>query len=111
MAHLLYWRRMKVKSTIWDLTTRLAIGLILLAGGLFVYYWYRPLIEQNRRYRREIFDLEQKIQAEERLARYYREAIEATTKDPVTVTRQIREGLGRAKTNETVIRFEGPGPP
>ena len=103
---------MKVRSSIWDELTRvvkvLLVALLFVAGIIAVYVWYRPEIEKNRRYRREILELEAKIEAEERLARQYREAIDAIQNDPRVVEKLVREKLGYARTNETVVRFEDP---
>lgn len=100
---------MKVQASIWDVLTRLVVASVLvLASALVVagvYFWYLPLIETNRRYRQEILSLDAKIEAEEKLARQYREGLEALQNDPRTVERRMRE-LGYARTNETVIRFE-----
>jgi len=73
-----------------------------------VFFWYLPLIQQNQRYRKEIFVLEAKIQEQERISRQLKTSIDAVQKDPKTVERLARERLGLAKTNETVIRFEAP---
>ena len=84
------------------------VVLLVLAtlGGVF--FWYLPLIQQNQRYRKEIFVLEAKIQEQERISRQLKTSIDAVQKDPKTVERLARERLGLAKTNETVIRFEAP---
>lgn len=97
---------MKVQASIWDVLTRLVVALVFAALVVVVYYWYRPQIEKNRRYRQEILSLEAKIEAEERLSRQYRDSIESLQKDPRTVERLVRESRGYARTNETVIRFE-----
>ena len=96
---------MKVQTSIWDVLTRLAAALFFVALVVLVYYWYRPMIEKNRRYRQEVLSLEVKIEAEERLKRQYRDAIESLQNDPRTVERLVRETHGYARTNETVIRF------
>ena len=97
---------MKVQTSIWDVLTRLAAALFFVALVVLVYYSYRPMIEKNRRYRQEVLSLEVKIEAEERLKRQYRDAIESLQNDPRTVERLVRETHGYARTNETVIRFE-----
>ena len=96
----------KLQTSIWDVLTRVVVALFFVAGVVGVYFWYKPLIEKNRRYRQEILALDAKIEAEERLDRQYRDATWSLQNDPRTVARLVRERLGYAKTNETVIRFE-----
>ena len=93
---------------IWDKLTRVVVFLLFVAGVLAVFFWYLPLIQQNQRYRKEIFALDAKIQEEERLARQLKASVDAVQNDPRTVERLARERLGFARTNETVIRFEAP---
>ncbi len=82
-----------------------------MAGLLAVFFWYLPLIQQNQRYRKEILGLDLKIQAQERLARQLRASIAAVQNDPRTLERLVREKLGYARTNETVIHFQAPAAP
>ena len=97
---------MKLQTSIWDVLTWMVAALFLLAGVVGVYFWYKPLIEKNRRYRQEILALDAKIEAEERLERKYRDQTWSLQSDPRTVERLVREKLGYARTNETVVRFE-----
>jgi cell division protein FtsB len=97
---------MAVNLGIWDKLTRVVIFLLFVAGLLGVFFWYLPLIEQNQRYRKHILSLDMKIQAEERLARQLKMAIDSVQNDPRTLERLARERLGYARSNETVIRFE-----
>ena len=98
---------MNVNLGIWDKLSRVIIFLLFLAGLLGVFVWYLPLIKQNQRFRRDLLALETKIQEQERLGRQLRLSIDAVQNDPRTVERLAREKLGLARTNETVIRFEG----
>ena len=82
----------------------------VLAGGYVVFFWYRPLIQQNQRYRRAILELDTKIAGQERLNKQLRAALDAMQNDPKTLERLAREKLGYARTNETVIRFEAANP-
>ena len=93
---------------IWDKLTRVVVFLLFVAGVLAVFFWYLPLIQQNQRYRKEIFALDAKIQNDERLSRQLKASVDAVQNDPRTVERLARERLGFARTNETVIRFEAP---
>jgi cell division protein FtsB len=95
-------------GTIWDKLSRVVILLLFLAGLAMVFFWYLPLIQENERYRRRIMNLGAEIQAEERLARHLKIEHENLLKDPRTLERHVRERLGYARTNETVIRFETP---
>jgi len=99
---------MNVNLGIWDKLSRVIIFLLFLAGLLGVFVWYLPLIKQNQRFRRDLLVLETKIHEQERLGRQLRLSIDAVQNDPRTVERLAREKLGLARTNESVIRFEGP---
>jgi cell division protein FtsB len=99
---------MNVNLGIWDKLSRVIIFLLFLAGLLGVFVWYLPLIKQNQRFRRDVLVLETKIQEQERLGRQLRLSIDSVQNDPRTIERLAREKLGLARTNETVIRFEGP---
>ena len=93
---------------IWDKLSRLVVFLLFVAGLLGVFFWYLPLIQQNQRYRQEIYALDAKIIEQERLAKQYRASIDALQNDPRSLERLAREKLGLARSNETVIRFELP---
>ena len=99
---------MKVDLSIWDKLTRVVIFLLFVAGILLVAFWYRPLIDQNERYRKEILRLETLIQKEEETGKQLRSSINALSHDPKAVERLARERLGYAKSGEIVIRFEEP---
>lgn len=102
---------MNVNLGIWDHLSKGVIFLLVVAGLLAVFFWYLPLIQQNQRYRKEILGLDLKIQAQERLARQLRASIAAVQNDPRTLERLVREKLGYARTNETVIHFQAPAAP
>ena len=97
---------MKVNLGIWQKLTAAVIFLLFIAGLLSVFFWYLPLIQQNQRYRKEILALDMKIQEQERLSRQLKASIDAVQNDPRTLERLVREKLGYARTNETVIRFQ-----
>jgi len=101
---------MKVNLGIWDNLSKGVIFLLVVAGLLAVFFWYLPLIQQNQRYRKDILGLDLKIQAQERLARQLRASIDAVQNDPRTLERLVREKLGYARTNETVIHFQSLAP-
>ncbi len=100
---------MKVNLGVWDKLSRVVVVLLFLAGLFVVFIWYLPLIQQNQRYRKQLFDLDVRIQEQEKVGRQLRASIDALQNDPRTLERLAREKLGWAKTNETVIRFETPG--
>jgi cell division protein FtsB len=97
----------KVNLGIWDTLRRLMVLLVVAAAVAGVFFWYLPLIQQNQRYRKAIYELDGKIQEQERLARQLSAAHQALLNDSPTLERLARERLGYARTNETVIRFEG----
>jgi cell division protein FtsB len=99
---------MKVNLGIWNNLTRAVIFLLFMAGLSLVFFWYLPLIQQNQRYRKELLALDTKIQEQERLSRQLKSSIDAVQNDPRTLERLVREKLGYARTNETVIRFQAP---
>jgi cell division protein FtsB len=68
--------------------------------------YYLPLIQQNERMRREIFRLDVQLQKEEAKSKELKAEIDALRNDPKTVERLMREKLGYAKPDETVVRFE-----
>src|SRR6266480_6949026 len=97
---------MKVNLGIWQTLTRAVIFLLFVAGLLSVFFWYLPLIQQNQRYRKEILAMDVKIREQERLSRQLKASIDAVQNDPRTLERLVREKLGYARTNESVIRFQ-----
>jgi len=99
---------MNVNLGVWDKLIRVVVVLLFLASLVWVFSWYLPLIERNQHYRKSIFDLDAKIQAQERLGRQLRASIDAVQNDPRTLERLAREKLGWARTNETVVHFESP---
>src|SRR4051794_34267146 len=99
---------MNVNLGIWDKLTKAVICLLFVAGLLIVFKWYLPLIQQNQRYRNDILALDTKIQEQERFSRQLKASIDAVQNDPRTLERLVREKLGYARTNETVIRFQAP---
>ncbi len=97
---------MHVNLGIWDKLNKLVVFLLFVAGLLGVFFWYLPLIETNKRYRKEILELEAKFREEEKISRRLKASIYAIQNDPRTLERLAREKLGYAKTNEIVVRFE-----
>jgi len=99
---------MNVDLGIWDKLTRLALLLLFVAVLLLVAVWYLPLIKQNERYRRNILQLDTRIQRALDEGKQLKASYEALRHDPKAVERVARERLGYARTGETVIRFEAP---
>jgi cell division protein FtsB len=95
-----------VNLGIWSKLTKVVVGLLLLAGLLFVGAWYLPLIQENARMRADIYRLDAQLQAEQEKSKELQAQIDALRNDPKTVERLAREKLGYAKPGETVIRFE-----
>jgi cell division protein FtsB len=82
------------------------VGLVVLAVLLLMGMCYLPLIQQNERMRREILRLDVQLQKEEAKSKELKAEIDALRNDPKTVERLMREKLGYAKPDETVVRFE-----
>jgi cell division protein FtsB len=99
---------MKVNLGIWDKLTPVVIFLVFVAGILLVAVWYRPVIKENERYRKEILRLDNLVQKEEETVKQLKTSIDALRYDPKAVERLARETLKYAKAGETVIRFEEP---
>ena len=95
-----------VNLGIWSKLSKVVVLLIMAAAVVAVSIWYAPVIERNERMRKEIFRLDTQIQKEDAAGRQLKASIEALSRDPKTLERQVREGLGYAKPGETVFRFE-----
>ena len=90
----------------WSKLTKVVVGLVVLAVLLLMGMCYLPLIQQNERMRREILRLDVQLQKEEAKSKQLKAEIDALRNDPKTVERLMREKLGYAKPDETVVRFE-----
>jgi cell division protein FtsB len=97
---------MNVDLGIWSKLTKVVVGLVVLAFLLLIGMCYLPLIQQNERMRREILRLDAQLQKEEEKSRQLKTEIEALRNDPKTIERLMREKLGYARPDETVVRFE-----
>jgi cell division protein FtsB len=91
---------------IWSKLTKVVVGLIVLAVLLLMGRCYLPLIQQNERMRQEKLRLEMELEKETAKSRQLQSQIDALRNDPKTVERLMREKLGYAKPDETVVRFE-----
>jgi cell division protein FtsB len=91
---------------IWSKLTKMVVGLVVLAVLLLMGMCYLPLIQQNELMRREILRLDVQLQNEEAKSKQLKAEIDALRNDPKTVERLMREKLGYAKPDETVVRFE-----
>ncbi len=96
-----------VYTDLWDKLSRVVVLLLFLAGVLAVGLWYRPLIDQNERFRKEVHRLHAAIQKEEEQGRQMKASIDALRLDPGAVEREARL-LGFAKPGEKVVRFVPP---
>jgi len=95
-----------VDTGIWDRITHTIVALIVVVMVIGVGVWYLPLIQQNKRMRQEMIQLDHEIETQQAIAERARIEIEAIQSDPKTVERLARERLGYAKPGETVIRFQ-----
>lgn len=94
-------------QSIWDKLTRVVLFLLLVAALLGIFLWYRPVIENNERLRKDKLGLERKIDKETETAKKLDSSLKAL-QDPKTVERLAREKLSYAKPGENVIHFEAP---
>jgi|ERR1035438_2338530 cell division protein FtsB len=99
---------MNVDLGIWSKLTKVVVGLVVLAFLLLIGMCYLPLIHQNERMRREKLRLEMDLEKETEKSRQLKAEIDALRNDPKTVERLMREKLGYARPDETVVRFEPP---
>jgi cell division protein FtsB len=93
---------------IWSKLTKLVVGLVVLAVLLLIGMCYLPVIKQNEQFRRQLLLDQNKIEAEEARSRQLQAQVNALLHDSNTVERLIREKLGYARPDETVVRFESP---
>jgi cell division protein FtsB len=98
-----------VGQSIWDKLTRLVLALLVLVAVLAICLWYEPVVDQNRRMRREKLELEKKLDAQIEISRKLEAQLRAM-QDPRTVERLARERLSYAKPGENVIHFDPPPP-
>ena len=91
---------------IWSKLTQAVVALVVAAVLILIGMTYLPVIQKNERMRREIDRLETEQKKQEELCRQLRAEIDALRNDPKTVERLVREKLGYAKPDETVVRFE-----
>ncbi len=97
----------KVDIGIWSKLTQAVIVLVVAAVVILIGMTYVPLIHQNEQMRREILRLDTELEKQGAASKQLRADIEhALRNDPATVSRLVREKLGYAKADETVIRFE-----
>lgn len=97
---------MKAEVGIWNKLTRVVIFLLCVAGVLALGLWYFPVIKTNERLRKDIHQLQVKLQEEQENGRRLTEAINALTHDSKAAERLVREKFGYAHPDETVIRFD-----
>jgi cell division protein FtsB len=97
---------MNVADSIWNKLTRVVVFLLVLAVLVGIGCWYLPLIQQNARLRKEIEQLNEDLRKEKEMNKQLGASIDAL-RDPKAVERLLR-GLGYARPDETVIRFDEP---
>lgn len=97
---------MKVDLGIWNWLTRAVIALLVIAILIFIGMAYLEPIKQNERMRKEIYRLDAELQKQEEISKQLKAEIDALRNDPDTVARLVREKLGYAKADETVIHFD-----
>lgn len=100
---------MNVDLGIWSKLTRVVIFLFVVALLVMIAQWYLPLIHKNEAMRKDLLQLDDKIQAEQDTARRLKADFDALHGDPRVVERLAREKLRYSKAGETVIVFEDAG--
>ena len=83
---------------IWDKLSKVVVFLLLLAVAVAVGFWYLPLIQQNERFRKEIYRLETQIQQEEETSKLLRAQIEAMTDSFKANGYQLKRAFAEAAT-------------
>lgn len=96
----------RVDVGIWMKLTKLVMLLVICAGSLAVFQWYKPVIRSNEGMQRRINQLKAQIAEEERFAEQMNATIKAIGTNNIVLERLAREKLGYAKPGEKVIRFE-----
>jgi cell division protein FtsB len=102
---------LNVDYGIWDKLTRAVVVLLVIAGTLGIIVLYEPVVQENQRMREEKYELDKKIEAENKVARRLDVQLHSF-QDPVLertlVERLARERLTYARPGENVIHFEPP---
>lgn len=96
----------RVDVGIWMKLTKLVMLLVICAGSLAVFQWYKPVIRSNEGMQRRINQLKAQIAEEEQFAEQMNATIKAIGTNNIVLERLAREKLGYAKPGEKVIRFE-----
>lgn len=96
----------RVDVGIWMRLTKLVMLLVICAGSLAVFQWYKPVIRKNEGMQRRINLLKAQIAEEKRFADQMNATINAIGTNNMVLERLAREKLGYAKPGEKVIRFE-----
>jgi cell division protein FtsB len=98
----------KVNLGIWSWLTQAVVALVGIAVLLLIGMTYLPLIQQNEQMRRRLDTLDAELEVQRQSAKQLQLEIDALRNDPKTVERLVREKLGYAKPDETVIYFAPP---
>ncbi len=101
---------MSAGTNIWDALYRLALWLLAAAAVVAVILWYVPVVQKNEAMRRDLYQLEKRIELEQEQARVL-DARLRSLQDNRTVEKLARERLSFAKPGELIFHFEAPKPP
>jgi cell division protein FtsB len=99
--------RLEVDFGVWSTVRKIALTVLAVGMLAGMVLWYIPALRQNQRLQREIEIKREALKRQQQLQQEYQEQIIALKTDPETVERVVREKLGLAKPNETIIHFEG----
>lgn len=92
---------------IWDSLHRLVLWLLFVAAVVAVVLWYVPVIRRNEGLRREIYEVDRRIEKERENSRQLDAKLKSLN-DPKTIERLARERLSYAKPGEVIFHFETP---
>ena len=102
--------KQKVDLGIWSWLAQAVVALVAIAALLLIGMAYLPEIQKNERMRREIDRLDTELEKQKQISQQLQMEFNALRNDPKTVERLVREKLGYAKADETVVRFETNSP-
>ncbi len=92
---------------IWDSLFRLVLWLLGVAAVVAVVLWYVPVIRKNEALRREIYEVDRRLEKEREAGRQLDAKVKSLS-DPRTIERLARERLSYAKPGEVIFQFEAP---
>jgi cell division protein FtsB len=102
MAH----KSKRMDVGIWMRLTKLVMLLVIVAGSLAVFQWYKPVIRQNEGNAKTHQLVAKANRRRKSFADQMNATIGAISTNTMALERLAREKLGYAKPGEKVVRFE-----